>query len=100
MLFIGLVADKKVDFAISIFGMREDRAKVVDYLISHAATYMGYIYIKNPHDTYDWTVYFQPLYREAWIGLILFTVVVPVLIAVVAFFRELSIFLQIDKSFK
>ena len=88
-LISGLTANEKVDFSISNFGMLENRAKVVDYLIASPNVYHGYFYIKNPRNTYDWTVFFQPLWEEAWIGLIVFTFVTPLLIAMIAFVRKL-----------
>ena len=68
--------------------MRENRAKVVDYLIVDERVDLGYFFIKNPRNTYDWTVFFQPLRWWAWIGLMTFSFVTPVLIALIVFFRE------------
>ena len=87
-LFSGLVADKRVDFALNIFGVKQNRAKVVDYLITHQYVTYGWFYIKNPRNTYDWTVFFQPLYGEAWIGLLVFSFFTPLLIAIIEFFRK------------
>ena len=69
--------------------MRNYRAKVIDYLIT--ADYIvshGMFLIKNPRDVSDWTVFFQPLYTEAWIGLIIFTFFMPVLISFVVMIRK------------
>ena len=68
--------------------MREDRATVGDYLMTYVHPMIGYFYIKNPRDTYDWTVFFQPLKWWAWIGLTIFSLVIPVLIATIVIFRE------------
>ena len=68
--------------------MQESRAKVVDYLIVFDMVAHGWFYIKNPRNTYDWAVFFQPLYQEAWIGLTIFSFTIPILIAIIAFFRE------------
>ena len=67
-LSLGLVADKKVDFAPNVFRVRNDRAKAVDYLISNKYVGRGWFYIKNPGNTNDWTVFLKPMYGEAWIG--------------------------------
>ena len=71
--------------------MRENRAKVADYLIVDDDPGLGRFYIKNPRNTYDWTVFFQPLLEEAWIGLITFSFLVPIFIFIVVFFRKLLI---------
>ena len=82
------MVDKKIDIALSTFGMRKSRAKAVDYLITDERVSKGYFYIKNPRDTYDWTVFFQPLYKEAWIGLIVFSFLSPLLIGIIEFLRK------------
>ena len=74
--------------AINNFNVREDRAKVVDYLSLDDSPAVGRFFIKNPRNTYDWTVFFQPLWKDAWIGLVTFSFVVPVLIGVIMFFRK------------
>ena len=91
LLFSGLVADKKVDFAPSIFGVRQNRAKAVDYLMTNNYVAHGWFFIKDPRNTYDWTFFFQPLYIEAWIGLVIFSFFAPLFIAIIARFRKLFI---------
>ena len=75
--------------AINTFNMRVNRAKAVDYLITDARASVGRFFIKKPRYTYDWTVFFQPLWIEAWIGLVAFSLVIPFLIAIVIFFRKI-----------
>ena len=89
----GLVAHRKVDFGI-YFGIRLNRAKVVDYLITEEDIAYGRFYIKSPLDTYDWTAFFQPLYLEAWIVLALFSLAIPFLIAMISSFRKSNVFSQ------
>ena len=86
--FKGLVADDLVDLSIRIWGVRQNHAKVVDYLIINPSSAIGRFYIKNPRNTYDWTVFFQPLRKEAWIGLLLFSFLTPFLIAVITYFSK------------
>ena len=87
-MFKGMLVDDTIDFAISAYSVRKSRSKAADYLITSHSVGEGRFYIKNPSDTYDWTVFFQPLYREAWIGLIVFSFVIPFLIAMLAYFRK------------
>ena len=79
-----MLVDEKIDFAISAYSVRKSRSKAADYLITSHSDSEGTFYIKNPSDTYDWTVFFQPLYRKAWIGLTIFSCVTPFLIAMLA----------------
>ena len=81
--------DNKADFAISTFGMRKDRAKVVDYLIVDNVVGLGRFYVKNPRDTYHWTVFFEPLHKEAWIGIAAFSLIVSVLTAAIVMYSKL-----------
>ena len=81
--------DNKADFAISTFGMRKDRAKVVDYLIVDNVVGLGRFYVKNPRDTYHWTVFFEPLHKEAWIGIAAFSIIVSVLVAAIILYGKI-----------
>ena len=83
------MAHNRVDLSISNWGIRQNRVKVVDYLILDEDTAVGRFYIKNPRNTYDWFVFFQPLLKEAWIGILLFSLVMPLLIAVITFSSKL-----------
>jgi hypothetical protein len=78
----GMVLDGKVDIAVSDFGISEERMKEMDFLIVGRAA-MGRIYIRNPEDGVHWNVYIQPLKTAAWIGIILFCVIVIVPMMVV-----------------
>ena len=42
----------------------------------------GYIYIRNPRETFDWEIYTKPLTINAWMGLLLFGLVVPILLLI------------------
>ena len=78
---IGLVHERKVDFAVDPFGWRKDRLKVVDYLAMNKRAF-GQIYIANPQDSYDWMVYLKPNTTDAWIAVSLFFLLIPPIMAV------------------
>ena len=78
----GLVLDGKVDFAAIGFGITRERMNELDFLIT-AQGAMGRIYIRNPKDVVDWNVYINPLKTGAWIGIVLFFVIVLVPMMVV-----------------
>ena len=77
-----MVLDGTVDLAIDSFGITKERMDAVDYVI-FAKGGMGRIYIRNPKDGRDWKVYIKPLRPEAWIGILLFCIVVPILMMLV-----------------
>ena len=81
--------DNNADLAISTFGMRKDRAKVVDYLIVDNVVGLGRFYVKNSRDTYHWKVFFEPLHKEAWFGVAAFTLIVSVLIAAIIMYSKI-----------
>ena len=84
-----MLDNKSIDFAISTFTQRPSRRKVVDYMVVNTKPSRGYIYVKNPKETFDWEVYGQPLWQAAWIGVVLFCMLVPILMAIVVVDREL-----------
>ena len=77
-----MVLDGTVDFALDSFGITKERMDVADYLI-FAKGGMGRIYTRNPKDGRDWKVYIKPLRKEAWIGILLFCIIVPILMMVI-----------------
>ena len=91
LIFIGMILNKKVDFAISTFALRESRMKVVDFMVVQSATTRGYIYLQNPKETFDWEVYTKPFWKQTWIFVILFCVVFPLLMILIISHRKLSL---------
>ena len=75
---LGIVKDNQIDVAVVPFGYTEERNKIVDFLML-ASQEHGYIYVRNPRETFDWEVYTKPLRIETWIGLLLFGSLVPIL---------------------
>ena len=94
IVLIGLILNDKVDFAISTFALRESRRKVVDYMFTSNNPSRGYIYVKNPKETFDWTVYGQPFWQETWIVVMLFCAIIPILMAIILLRRELTTILE------
>ena len=78
---IGLAQEGNVDFAMSHFGMTPSRHTVMNYIMVSKGG-EGRIYIKNPTDSLDWTVYGEPLVVEAWIGVGVFLAIVPIIMAI------------------
>ena len=78
-----MVLDGKVDFAINNFGITKERMNSVDFLIFGKGG-MGRIYVQNPKDGLDWKVYTKPLNDGAWKWIVLFFLVVPVPMMIVA----------------
>ena len=81
-IFSGMVLDKMVDFACGVFVMTRERMNDVDFLILRKSG-LGRIYIRNPKDESDWKVYLKPLMKEAWIGILIFSAVIPVLMVLI-----------------
>ena len=77
-----MVLDKMVDFACGVFVMTRERMNDVDFLILRKSG-LGRIYIRNPKDESDWKVYLKPLMKDAWIGILIFSAVIPVLMVLI-----------------
>ena len=78
---IGLAVNGMVDFAIDNFGYTKKRAEVGNFLLFDEP-YYGRIYIRNPKETVDWEVYIKPLTIEAWNGVVVFAISVPLVLSV------------------
>ena len=97
-LILGLAVNGKVDFAINDFGYTQERGEVAKFLEFNEPNY-GQIYIRNPKETYDWLVYTKPLTTEAWTGVIIFTVSVP-LFLVLLDGKKFQIIFETQKDFE
>ena len=85
-----MVANNEVDFAIDSFGVTDERLTVGDYLIFSNGGYER-LYIKNPKDGFDWTVYTKSFTVEAWIYFFLFCFGLPFLLWIPMFDCKYSI---------
>ena len=83
-----MLLDKKIDFAVSHFGLNPKRFKAVDYLITHNKPERGRIFFRNPTKSLDMMSYLRPFYTDSWIGIVVFCVVAPVLTAALLIYRK------------
>ena len=95
---LGLINNDLVDFAINSFGWRKDRLELVDYIPMNGPS-TSLVYIKNPKDTFDWNVYLTPLTPNAWKGVIIFSLIMPILMTIsIADSKYMSIILGRQSS--
>ena len=87
--FLGMIQNRDIDFAISIFSLNQYRMSAVDYMITRSKPARGYIYIQNPKETFDWEVYGQPFWQQTWIGIAIFCAVVPIVMAMILAYRKI-----------
>ena len=78
---IGLALEGEVDFAMSHFGLRPDRFTVMNFIMVSKGG-AGRIYVKNPKDSFHWTIYAEPLTLNAWIYVAIFLAFIPILMRV------------------
>ena len=76
-----MVLNGEVDLAMSNFGISQVRYEVIDFL-QFQPPIKSFICIRNPKETFDWEVYTKPLRKEAWLGLGLFVLLVPLLMMI------------------
>ena len=81
-IFIGMVLDGSVDFALDAFGITKVRMGVADYLQMGQGG-KGRIYIRNPRETFDWEIYTKPFRKITWISVLTFCIIVPVIMVIV-----------------
>ena len=79
--FVGLVLDGKIDFAADSFGITEIRSRVISYLPLFSGG-KSRIYIKNPRETFDWEIYTKPFRKVTWVGVMSFSIILPILMVI------------------
>ena len=87
MLFEGFLLDEKAEIAVNNYGVTQGRKEVVDYMMVHAGA-PGYIYIKNPEETFDMGVYLKPLRTKAWMGVATFFILTPISMTIIMLFSK------------
>ena len=78
-----MIINETVDFAVSSFSMRDSRMKVVDYMVASSNPTRGYVFIKNPEETFDWDVYGQPFWKNTWIFIAIYSIIIPILMMII-----------------
>ena len=65
---------------VSPFTLKQSRASVVDYLPTLMVAYEQF-FIRNPAESYDWVAYTLPLTRDAWLAIVVFSFLIPLIMA-------------------
>ena len=76
-----MVLDGSVDFAADSFGITEIRSRVISYLPLFSGG-SSRIYIRNPRETFDWEIYTKPFLKVTWIGVMSFSILLPLLMVI------------------
>ena len=84
---LGLLKDRKKDVGVSPFTLKQSRASVVDYLPTLMAAYEQF-FIRNPAESYDWMAYTLPLTRDAWLAIVVFSILIPLIMGLAMINRK------------
>ena len=84
---IRMLYDNEIDIAPQDFTVLTTRATAIDYLPSIYQT-REQLFLRNPEKFWSFYAYIDPLTMQAWIGVLLFVIVIPVLIAVVIHYEN------------
>ena len=77
----------EVDIAPADLTITKERSTVVDFLPSLSESY-HHLFLKNPADESNWKVYVEPLTPLCWLGISLFIVIIPLIIAGIIFYGK------------
>lgn len=69
-----------LDIAVADLTVTHLRSTVVDFLPTLKETY-HHIFLKNPVDSLHWSGYVEPLTPLCWLGILLFVVISPPVVA-------------------
>ena len=78
-----MILNETLDFAVSAFSLSDSRMKVVDYMVTYYHPVRGFIYLKNPEETFDWDVYGQPFWKNTWIFITIYSIIIPILMMII-----------------
>lgn len=75
-----MLRNGELDAAPACFAFTNARSEVVAFLPAFGEMY-SYLFLKNPADSLHWKAYVEPFTALCWIGIGLFVVIVPPIIA-------------------
>ena len=84
---VGILEQGKLDIATACFSVTNARSKVVDFLPTLKVGYSE-LFLRNPTDSINWVAYIEPLTPQCWLGILLFIVVFPPIVAGVMFYGK------------
>ena len=89
MNIIGLLENNEIDIAPADLTVTKARSAVVDYLPGITPDNQQ-IFIRNPAEALNWKAYVEPFTLKAWLGILLFIIFVPIVIAAIIVFGNMQ----------
>ena len=90
MCFAGMLEDNEIDIAPADLTVTKARSAVVDYLPGISPDHQQ-IFIRNPAETPNWKAYVEPFTFGSWLGIFLFIVFIPLVVAAIIRFGSIQI---------
>ena len=90
MYIIGLLENNEIDIAPADLTVTKARSAVVDYLPGITPDNQQ-IFIRNPAEALNWKAYVEPFTLGSWIGILLFIVIIPIVVAAILVFGNIQI---------
>ena len=85
-----MLIEDKIDLAVADLTVTNSRSTAVDFLPSMMGSHEQ-LFLRNPADGLVLNAYAQPLTIIAWIGIALFIVVIPPILAAIVLYSKLAI---------
>ena len=83
----GLLEQGQIDIAPVDFSVTAERSKAIDFLPSLSDSYLQ-LFLNNPVDTLNWKAYTEPLTPNCWLGVLLFVLIAPPIIAAIMIYSK------------
>ena len=84
---VRMLYENEIDIAPQEFTVFTTRASAIDFLPTIYQT-RELLFLRNPEKFWSFYAYIKPLKIDAWIGVLLFAIVIPVLIAIVIHYEN------------
>ena len=73
---VGLLANQDIDIAVATFAISLERSTVMTFATPVMEVYWT-LFVKNPADVYNYMAYIEPMYPDAWVGMLVFLASTP-----------------------
>ena len=95
---VGMLERKESDLAVTDLTVTRDRASAVDFLPSLMEVNEE-LFMKNPGESLSMDAYIAPFSPDSWIGIGLWAIMVPLILAIILFYSEHKGYPDIELSY-
>ena len=86
-MLLGMLNENQIDIAVADLTITSERSTTVNFL-PPLTDVNEQLFLKNPDDAFHLRAFIEPLTNSSWLVVILFTLLIPPILAVIVFYGK------------